>query len=110
MLDRASKMIESVSEGTSPREAVKAQLDEGMDAYSVGYRCEDLQNSISRNVSDARSLLMKCKAYSASVKKNNGPDLEADLAKAHKQLESAEAAVLAACKKIDEYKEKQRNS
>ena len=105
MSKRASHLIESVAEGTSPREAVKAQLNEAMDIYSVGYRCEDLQSSVSRNVGDARSLLMKCKAYKASTKNGKTPDLEPDLAKAHKALEQAEAAVLAACTKIENYKE-----
>jgi len=108
MSDRANKLIESVAEGTSPRDVVKTQLNEGMDLYSLGYRCEDLQSATSRVVSDARSLLMKCKAYKSSIKNGKAPDIEKDLATAHKALEQAEAAALSACTKIEDFKEKSK--
>lgn len=98
-----NELIQSVAEGKELSEAIS----EAMDHYSMGYRLDELLPQVSRSVSDARSLLMKCKASMPSLSGSTKSAVKKAhdlLASAHKKLEDAESDVLASSQAVEEYK------
>lgn len=103
MAESAKALIESVAGGSS----AKAAITEGMDVYSMGYNLEDLSTSVSRAVSTARSIVVKCKAYMPSMdadKKKIMMTSHNALESAQKKLEGAEADMIKAIQAMEKYK------